>query len=184
MRWPWTLIAVPLMFACALPLGACSQSNDDPAAFDCAQWKNLSDTARSAALEKLALDNSFGSGADARLGVTIDTLCHGSPSGLLIPATRAVDIEKQYKGPSGSPRVTYAIWYQCDGRSSSFQDCKQNQTCDPGEVPEVIDEKARTYWCKMREPEQPKCDVAQYRTDQCAHLVDKSTEPGIQTEGP
>jgi hypothetical protein len=32
-------------------------------------------------------------------------------------------------------------------------------------------------------PAEPECDVARYRTDQCAGLEDKSTDPGVQPDG-
>src|ERR1700752_3774188 len=100
MRWPWTLIAVPLLVACELPLAGFSGSENCPTGYDCAKWKSLSDTERSAAVSKLVAANYKGPKIASdryrkindRLDKIIDKIC--AKSRTLVPGERAVGYEK------------------------------------------------------------------------------------------
>ena len=282
MRRPWTLIAIPLLVACMLPLAGCSGSTDNPKAYDCAQWRALSDTQRSAALKKLVAANykstkvtsdRYGKIAD-RLDKIIDKIC--AKSRALVPAEVAVNSEKAGLDPEvdakGEPtmenpvlrrrRCDSGLWAEFEDDQATFTGrCVEQQRCEKGVV-RIIDRHTRAFFCQLpkeqcsgdqyaeyrlptdirardaaaywrteegrvtfddffvacrsgarcpegsvhvvlsddgrafncteqktideqaSKPKLQECDVAQYRTDQCAHLVDKSTDPGIQTTGP
>lgn len=165
MRWPWTLIAVLLVVACTLLLPACS-NDDNPAEFDCAQWKALTGTARTDAVRKLVAANygEFEVASDRyrqindRLDRLIKRLCRDSDA--LVPAKHAVDSEKARLDPEedakGQPtmreptsrrRCAENEWALYKDDQVTFIDCFRGRICS-GSVAQTIDEDARSYFCK------------------------------------